>query len=146
MNGNIISKTEFYGSSDYAKSLRKIYNNDYNAYYAKYMPIYLENPLKANHENYIAMKRAEYLQALTNLNKDENIWNGFKGVYEGNLARLRKNNNGHSLSFSQKASALSGAGTGASAALLNFNRAKFEEEYAFSLLRDASSGSVSLLS
>ena len=147
MNASILlTKTEFYGSGDYAKSLRAAYNNDYYAYYSKNAPLIFENPLKQNHENYVKAKKAQYLQALAQRNRAENLWNGYKGIYEQNLASIRRQNHGKSVTSSQRSMALNAAGNGAATALLNFNKAKFDEEYAFSLLHDASMGSVSLLS
>jgi hypothetical protein len=147
MNASLLlSKSEFYGSGDYAKSLRAAYNNNYYAYYSKNAPLLFENPLKKTHEKYLKAKKAQYMEALANKNRAENLWNQYKLSYEQNLASMRIQNNGTSLSSSQRKAALNGAGRGAGDALLKYNNAKSEEEYAFSLLRDATSSSISLLS
>src|SRR5574344_2164151 len=115
MSVTIVSQNYFQNdNSDYANSLRQIYgNNGYQKYVAKMNSIMASNK---DMSNPIAESKGKYI---TNLN----------------LARA--NNNGLSLSGTQKQEALQNSGSGAFKAQQTFQDAEFEKDYALSLYNDA---------
>lgn len=136
--GQIVSENYFkYDNSAQAQLLRKIYGKDgYKKYTAKMYSI-MSNPIAESKEKYIQEKKEQYLTALANFKKSNNVWNEYKGNYYANLTAARQQNNGLSLNGTQRQSALQNSGDGAVKAYQNFHDAEFEKDYAFSLYNDA---------
>lgn len=150
--GKIISENDFkYGTSDYAVSLRNTYgDNGYRKYTAKMNSIMnakdLTNPISESKERYLLAKKEQYIAALANFKKADNIWGEYKSQYSTNLSIAKNQNGGLTLSGSQKQSALQGSGDGAVSAFKNYNEAEFEKNYALSLYNDAAHSNMSYLS
>lgn|SRR5574344_2403275 len=144
MSVTIVSQNYFQNdNSDYANSLRQIYgNNGYQKYVAKMNSIMasnkdMSNPIAESKAKYIEAKKEQYYQALLNFKGAERNWSEFQGKYNTNLNLARANNNGLSLSGTQKQEALQNSGSGAFKAQQTFQDAEFEKDYALSLYNDA---------
>lgn len=151
--GKIISEQDFkYGVSDYAVSLRKIYGeNGYKKYVAKMNSIMsaekdLTNPVAVSKKRYLQEKKEQYLAALANFKKADNVWSEYKLQYNVNLNNAKSQNGGFLLTGSQKQAALQNSGDGAVKAFNNYNDAEFERDYALSLYKDAAHSGMSILS
>lgn len=148
----IISENEFrFGTSDNAVRLRNIYGqNGYKKYVAKQNSVMaksdLTNPIAKSKEEYTLAKKSDYYAALAQFNKASNVWNEYKSTYNSNLNTLRTQNNGISLTGTQKQSALVGSGDGAVSAFANFNKAQSEVDYRLSLYNDATHSGMNYLS
>ncbi len=142
----IVSENYFKNDqSDYAKSLRALYGADGYEKYTKTMNSIMDNPLKKSHEEYTLKKQEQYKLALAKAKKARTIWNDYKNNYSNNLALMRQNNNGFSLTGMQKHNALQASGSGAVEAFNNFNSAESEVDYALSLYNDATHSSVNFM-
>ena len=95
-----LSKSEFlYGDSEYAKSQRKKYGDNYKAYKKSKEIV---NPMEVSKKEYIAQKEAQYKEALLNLGKSQALWDNYRKTYDVNLTAARANNNGFSLQVRKK--------------------------------------------
>lgn len=151
--GKIISEYDYkYGTSDYAINLRKTYgDNGYQKYVAKINSIMekekdLTNPIAISKEKYIQAKKEQYITALANYKKANNVWNEYKSQYSTNLNNAIAQNGGISLNGTQKQNILKNSGDGAVSAYNNFNDAQSEVDYALSLYNDATHSGMSFLS
>lgn len=134
-----------YDKSDYAQSLRALYGNDgYDKYIAKMNSI-MENPLKKSHDKYTAEKELQYKAALANAKQAQAKWSQFKNKYASNLSIMRQNNNGYSLTSTQRQNALQASGSGAINAYANFNDAQSEVDYALSLYNEATHSGINFM-
>lgn len=155
MSVKIVSESYFKNdNSDYAKSLRKIYGDDgYKKYYAKMNSIMtldndekITNPIAKSKAEHIKRKEIEYKAALAAAGKAKNIWNNYSNQYAMNLSKARANNNGYSLTNSQKQQILANTADGASDAYKNFTQAQSDADMALSLYFDATHSGMSFLS
>ena len=144
--GTTVSESYFkFDKSDYARSLRAIYGNDgYEKYMAK-MNSVMDNPLKTSHEKYTAEKELQYKTALANAETARNKWNQFKNNYTNNLSVMKQNNNGFSLTSTQRQQALQASGSGAVDALNNFKNAQLNVDYALSLFNEATHANINFM-
>lgn len=142
----IVSENYFKNDqSDYAKSLRAQYGADGYEKYTKKMNSIMENPLKKSQEEYIQKKKEQYQIALLKAKKAKTIWGDYKNNYSNNLAAMRQNNNGFSLTGMQKHHALQASGSGAVEAFNNFNNAESEVDYALSLYNEATHAGINFM-
>ncbi len=133
-----LSKSEFlYGDSEYAKSQRKKYGDNYKAYKKSKEIV---NPMEVSKKEYIAQKEAQYKEALLNLSKSQALWDNYRKTYDVNLTAARANNNGFSLTGAQKDAVLRASGDGAVQAHANFENAQAEVDYTLSLYNYATHG------
>jgi len=146
MGATVISENDFkYGTSVEAQSLRARFGANGYKKYTAYINSIMTNPLKESHEQYTEAKKEQYKLALLNAKKSEAIWNQFKNNYNNNLAAMRRNNNGFSLSSTQRQQALQSSGSGAVDAMRNFQEAQSEVDYALSLYNDATHAGINFM-